>query len=162
SVDGRVGPATNLDLAKKQYIRIDDNPAYKLTSNATYSIWCKPKSHTIAYQGIFTKGETGFRIHFYGLPEWPDNTDPNTKVHKNITESCIESGGGGDFCPVEGVAQGADQGTAWKGHDIKNGEWHQLLVVLSGGKDVAYYVDGGHAVTWSGGGFVSGTEPVAI
>jgi hypothetical protein len=163
---GRVGPAALLDVAGKEYIVIEGSEskaAYHLVSTATYSIWVKPKSHTINYQGIFTKGETGFRIHFYGMPNWPDNTDPNTKVQKNITESCIEAPGGEDFCPVQGVAKpGDDQGTAWKGVDIKNGEWHFLTQVLNG-KKVSYYVDGDSAIAWSGGGnWVSGTEPVAI
>lgn len=155
---GRVGPAVNLDVTKGEFVRIEGaetKPIFQLTSKATYSIWANAKSHKINYQGIFTKGEKGFRIHYYGTAESGDNRG------KNITEPCVEVDGG-DFCPVEGVKQGADQGTAYLGVDVKIGEWFHLLVVTDKPK-VSYYINGAHRVTWSSGGnWTAGNEPLSI
>jgi hypothetical protein len=159
-VEGRTGPGVNLANSRKEYIRIEgsnNNPIYNLTSRATYSIWANAKSHEVNYQAIFTKGETGFRIHYYGLSSWSSNRG------KHITEPCIEMPGGGDFCPLAGVEKPGDPQTdTWKGVDVKPGEWFHLAAVLDKPR-VSYYVNGVHQITWENGGtWVSGSEPVCI
>jgi hypothetical protein len=43
---------------------------------------------------MFSKGEGGFRIHFYGAADWTENKG------KNIVEMCAEGTQSNDMCPV--------------------------------------------------------------
>ena len=133
SDQGRVGRATSLLNGKKQYIQIDGdkNQLFDVYEKMTYSIWAKPKSHTVSYQCMFSKGETGFRLHFYGEAGWNGG--------KNITEMCAEEVGGGDFCPVN-----------HKGVDVAANKWFLLTGVQDKPKGT-YYINGVQEATSTDG-----------
>src|SRR5262249_1835974 len=117
---GRVGKALSLTHDKKQWVKVDGakNALFDLYDRMTYSIWIYAKRHTVEYQSVFTKGETGFRMHYYGLPEWDDNKG------KNIVEICVEAVGGGDLCPLKG-----GDTAPWKGTDVAPGAWVHWVAV---------------------------------
>jgi hypothetical protein len=99
SAPGRVGPALSLSSAMMQYLQVDGGPdknaAFDKPDHMTYSLWVNPRSHTLEYQCMFSKGEGGFRIHFYGAADWSENKG------KNIVEMCAEGTQSNDMCPVK-------------------------------------------------------------
>jgi hypothetical protein len=122
---GRVGKATSLVHAKKQYIQIDGdkNKLFDIYDKMTYSIWVQQKSHTVEYQCMFSKGEGGFRIHFYGAADWGENKG------KHISEICVEAAG--DLCAVNPGG----------GTDVAPNKWLHLVGVHDHPK-MSYYVNG--------------------
>ena len=140
--EGRMGPALNLTRASKQYILIDGSaasPLYNPTpSKGTFSIWSNAKSHTGGYVAMFSKGETGFRIHYFG--DGPQ------------TEPCIDVGSY-DWCPLP---KGSHT-------NVDDNKWYHLMYVVD--KPSAwYYINGKLEVTEKDEGAwkTSGNEPVAI
>ncbi len=154
TIEGRVGKAVSLSHAKAQWIRLDGtkNQLFDIYNQMTYSIWIYPKSHTVEYQAAFTKGETGFRMHYYGMPTWTENRG------KNIVEICVESVGGGDICPLKG-----GNANAWQGTDVAPGKWFHW-VAIHNHPNVAFYLNGVLEVSSDEGGtWTSGAaKPVAI
>jgi hypothetical protein len=83
-----------------------------------------PKSHTVEYQCMFSKGEGGFRIHFYGAADWDDNKG------KNIVELCAEGPAKADICPVRpGVT------------DVSLGKW-TLITAVHDHPKLTLYING--------------------
>jgi hypothetical protein len=101
----------------------------------------------VDYQCMFSKGETGFRIHYYGSSGWTENDD------RHITEPCLDPG---DRCPLKG---GNDQ--AWKGTDVKPGAWFHLALVVRE-RAIAYYINGALEVEEGPDDVSSGSEILAI
>jgi hypothetical protein len=99
SAPGRVGPALSLASAMMQYLQVDGgvekNKFFDMPDKMTYSVWVNPKSHTVEYQCMFSKGEGSFRIHFYGASDWTENKG------RNIVEMCAEGTVSNDMCPVK-------------------------------------------------------------
>jgi hypothetical protein len=154
-VDGRVGKALALSHDKTQWLRLDPpekNKLYDIYEKMTYSIWLYTKSHTVEYQAIFTKGETGFRMHYYGMPDWTENRG------RHIVEICVEEMGGGDICPLKG-----GNANAWQGTDVAPGKWVHWVAVHDHPR-VSFYLNGVLEVTQSpGGAWTSGAaQPVGI
>ena len=117
----------------------------------TYSIWIYMKSHTVEYQAAFTKGETGFRMHYYGLPNWTENKN------KNIVEICVEEPGGGDICPLKG-----GNANAWQGTDVASGKWFHWVAVHNK-PNISFYLNAELEVSSNGGNsWTTGTKEVAI
>jgi Concanavalin A-like lectin/glucanases superfamily/Domain of unknown function (DUF2341) len=134
--DGRVGKAALLVHDKKQYIQVEEaekNKLFDIFNQMTYSIWVKPASHTVEYQCMFSKGEGGFRIHFYGSADWDENKG------KNITEICVESSG--DLCPVNPGG----------GTDVAPGKWFHLVGVHDHPK-ITYFINGAQEASESDSG----------
>lgn len=139
---GRVGPAVKLNRANKEYVLIDGSntsPLYNpLPSKGTFSIWSNAKSHAAAYIAMFAKGESGFRIHYFG-------TDPQT-------EPCIDVSNY-DWCPLP-------DGPFTR---VENNKWYHFVFVIDKPKSY-YYINGKLEVTktdtnaWK----AAGTEPVTI
>jgi hypothetical protein len=112
---GRVGPALSLTAATKQYLQVeaaDKNKLFDIFDKMTYSIWVNPRSHTVEYQCMFSKGEGSFRIHFYGATDWGENKG------KNIVEMCAEGTVSNDMCPVN-----------HNGSDVAPGKWTHIVAV---------------------------------
>jgi hypothetical protein len=150
NAEGRIGRAVDLEHDEKQYIRIEGserNELYQLDDNATYSIWVKAESHEVDYQCMFSKGENGFRIHYYGSASW------GTNMGKHITEPCLDPG---DRCPLKG---GNDQ--PWMGVDVKPDEWFHLAFVVRE-RAIEYYVNGVLEVEEGPGNVSSGFEILSI
>jgi hypothetical protein len=148
TADGRVGKAAALVHDSKQWIRVESaekNKLFDIFNQMTYSIWVKPKSHTVEYQCMFSKGEGGFRIHFYGSNDWTENKG------KNITEICAESSG--DLCPVN----------PGSGTDVAPDKWFHLVGVHDHPK-ITYYINGVQEATESDSGTwkSDATKPVII
>jgi hypothetical protein len=82
-----------------QYLQVDGgvekNKIFDMPDKMTYSLWVNPKTHDVEYQCMFSKGEGGFRIHFYGASDWDENK------HKNVVELCAEGTKSNDMCPVK-------------------------------------------------------------
>jgi hypothetical protein len=142
---GPVGPAVNLTRTRKEYIVIpgSEGGVYTLNTSATYSVWVNPRSQGIEYQAMFSKGEAGFRLHYYGVATWDSNKG------KYIVETCLDPG---DQCapPKQSPAS-----------DIKPGQWWLLALVHAGGKE-QFYVNGKLLETVGAGSVTSGGEPVTI
>jgi len=124
SGDGRIGKAALLHHAQKQWIEVPvaKSKPYDAVNQVTASVWVRAASHTVEYQCMFSKGEAGFRIHYYGLSDWDENHG------KNIVESCVE--GAEDECAVN------IQGT-----DVAPGKWFHLVMVQNHPK-LSTYVNG--------------------
>jgi hypothetical protein len=145
AVEGRIGSAVNLAVSKKQYVRIEGsntNPLFQINKTGTYSIWCNPRSHTITWQAMFTKGERGWRIHYWGLANWGGNNG------KHITCVCISPD---DRCSTPG-----GQGT-----DVSMGKWFHL-VMSQASTSVALYVNGRLETKMASSSYASGDEPLCI
>jgi hypothetical protein len=86
--DGRVGKGALLAHATNQWIQVPVAKAtlFDMPDKMTYSIWVMPKSHSVSYQCMLSKGEGSFRIHYVG-----------TSTH---VETCAEGTVNGDLCPV--------------------------------------------------------------
>jgi hypothetical protein len=156
NTDGRIGRAVDLEHDSKQYIRIEgsqEDSIYQLNTDATYSIWVKPESQNVGYQCMFSKGESGFRIHYYGEVAWTSNKDPNTGKSKHITEPCLDPG---DRCPLKG-----GNAESWQGTDVGPNEWFHLAFVVRG-KAIEYYINGALEVKEGPGNVSSGTEILTI
>jgi hypothetical protein len=150
NADGRIGRAVDLEHDDKQYIRIEGserNELYQLDDNATYSIWVKAESHEVDYQCMFSKGENGFRIHYYGSSSW------GTNMGKHITEPCLDPG---DRCPLKG---GNDQ--PWMGVDVMPDAWFHLVFVVRN-RAIEYYINGVLEVEEGSGNVSSGFEILSI
>jgi Concanavalin A-like lectin/glucanases superfamily/Domain of unknown function (DUF2341) len=146
--DGRVGKAAVLVHDQKQYIHVEGtekNKLFDIFNQMTFSIWVKPKTHTVEYQCMFSKGEGGFRIHFYGAADWDENKG------KNITEICVESAG--DLCSVNPGG----------GTDVAPDKWFHLVGVTDHPKST-YYINGAQEAqeTDSGGWKSDASKPVSI
>jgi biopolymer transport protein ExbB len=151
SAEGRIGKGASLSHARTQWIRLDGadkNALFDIHDSVTYSIWVRPRSHTVEYQTAFSKGETGFRLHYYGAADWDENKG------RNIVEACAESARptSNDICPVNHA-----------GTDVAPGKWFHLLAVQEHPK-VSLYVNGVlEATVADGGPWTSGPAlPVAI
>jgi hypothetical protein len=123
--DGRVGKAANLSHASNQYLKVADmekNKLFDTFNQTTFSIWVHPKSHTVNYQCMFSKGEGSFRIHYYGLAEYYGN--------RHLTEICVE-GPNYDECPVNEKS----------GTSVEPGKWWHLVGVTDHPK-INYYING--------------------
>jgi hypothetical protein len=115
--DGRVGKATLLSHAQGQYIQVPTAKAtiYDMTEKMTYSIWFNAKSrNAVSYQGVFTKGEGSFRLHFIGT--------------SNATECCIESTIHNDICAVGKT-------------ETSTGKWYHMMAVHDR-PNIYYYLNG--------------------
>jgi hypothetical protein len=139
---GRVGPALSLNRANKEYVLIngsESSPLFNpLPTKGTFSIWANSKTHPLAYIGMFAKGETGFRIHFYGTG--------------TQTEPCIDVLGspGYDWCMP---SKAKHQNNIWYHYVIvidKPGMWYYA----NGAKDNNQMDQG----TWR----TDGPEPLTI
>ncbi|HEX9295522.1 MAG TPA: DUF2341 domain-containing protein [Polyangiaceae bacterium] len=154
TIEGRIGKAASLTHSKLQWIRLDGdkNALFDIYNQMTYSIWIYAKSHTVEYQAAFTKGETGFRMHYYGMPSWTENRG------KNIVEICVESAGGGDICPLKG-----GNANAWQGTDVAPGKWFHW-VAIHNNPNLTFYLNSVLEVSANEGGtWTSGAaKPVAI
>jgi hypothetical protein len=154
SISGRIGPAARLEHDKTQWIRVDGddkNALFDLYEKMSYSVWIYALSHSVDYQCAFSKGETGFRMHFYGSNEWDDNKG------KHITEACVEQVGGEDLCPLKGGEM------PWLGTDVKLGQWWHWTVVQDY-PSIRIYLNGTLEVeNTDGGDWTSGAKaPVGI
>ena len=151
TIAGRVGQAVSLDHSKTQWIRLDGdkNKLFDIYNKLTYSIWIYAKSHTVEYQAAFTKGETGFRMHYYGLADWTENKN------RNIVEICVN--GGSSICPLKG---GND--AAWKGTDVAPGKWFHWVAVHNYPKLTFYLNAVLEASSDEAGTWKSGPEVLAI
>jgi Concanavalin A-like lectin/glucanases superfamily/Domain of unknown function (DUF2341) len=154
-VDGRVGKAVSLHHDRHQWLRVDgsaNNQKFNLVAHSTYSIWTYANSHTVEYQCAFSRGETGFRLHYYGAADWDDN------MGKHIVESCTELVGGADLCPLKG-----GENAPWKGTDVAPGKWWHWTVVNDYPK-IHFYLNGVEEVSltsvddWTSGA----AKPVGI
>jgi hypothetical protein len=135
SAPGRVGPALSLASSMMQYLQVDGgvdkNKVFDMPDHMTYSIWVNPKSHTVEYQCMFSKGEGGFRIHFYGAADWTENKG------KNIVEMCAEGTQSNDMCPV---APGKT--------DVAIGKW-TLITAVHDKPKLTLYINGAQEATIS-------------
>jgi hypothetical protein len=139
---GRVGPAVRLDRGKQEYILVDGSqasPLYNpLPAKGTFSIWSNARSHPAAYIAMFAKGESGFRIHYFGSGAQ--------------TEPCIDVASY-DWCPLPSGAFTR----------VENNRWYHFVFVLDKPRSW-YYINGKLEVTatdtnaWK----TTGTEPVTI
>ena len=103
--DGRIGKAALLALASRQWIQVglEKSKLYDMPNKMTYSVWAFAKTHTTSYQAHLTKGEGGFRLHYFGTTD--------------IVETCLESGAGNnDLCPVNN-----------NGTRVVDGQWFHLV-----------------------------------
>jgi hypothetical protein len=149
SAPGRIGNALSLASASKQYLQVDleKSKLFDLPNKMTYSLWVNPKSHTVEYQCMFSKGEGGFRIHFYGSSSWDENRG------RNIVEMCAEGTASNDMCPVK-------PGT---GTDVAPGKW-TLITAVHDHPRLFLYVNGAQEATitanetWKS----DATKPVSI
>ncbi|TWP51021.1 DUF2341 domain-containing protein [Lentzea tibetensis] len=139
---GRVGQALSLNRAKSEYVLLDGSdksPLFNpLPAKGTFSIWSNAKTHPAAYIAMFSKGETGFRIHYFG--DGPQ------------TEPCIDVANY-DWCPLP-------DGAFTK---VDNNKWYHFTFVLDK-PNAYYYINGKLEVTkkdtnaWK----TAGAEPVTI
>jgi hypothetical protein len=155
TTDGRIGKAVALEHDDRQWLRLDGNDKnalFDVHQQVTYSLWVRPESHTVDYQCAFSKGETGFRIHYYGSSEWDDNHN------KHIMEPCVEAVGGTDLCPLRGGNE-----NAWQGTDVAPGSWWHLTIVHDH-PNISFYINGELEVTvdWGGTWTSGAARPVAI
>jgi hypothetical protein len=139
---GRVGPALKLNRANKEYVVLEGSstsPLYNpLPSKGTFSIWSNAKSHPAAYIAMFAKGETGFRIHYFGAgPQ---------------TEPCIDVSNY-DWCPLP-------SGAFTK---VENNAWYHFVFVIDK-PNAWYYINGKLEVaqTDTNAWKTAGNEPVTI
>ncbi|HET7722964.1 MAG TPA: DUF2341 domain-containing protein, partial [Acidimicrobiales bacterium] len=136
SAPGRIGPALSLASGMMQYLQVDGgvekNKVFDMPNKMTYSIWVNPKSHTVEYQCMFSKGEGGFRIHFYGASSWSENRG------RHIVELCAEGTQSNDLCPVK-------PGT---GTDVAIGKW-SLIHAVHDHPRLILYVNGVQEATIS-------------
>jgi hypothetical protein len=136
---GRVGPAVNLNRANKEYVLIngsETSPLFNpLPSKGTFSIWANSKSHPADYIAMFAKGETGFRIHFFGSG--------------TQTEPCIDVAGY-DWCMPSKTKH-------------ENNKWYHYLIVIDK-PGMWYYANGALDKTEKDEGSwkTLGAEPVTI
>ena len=132
---GRIGPALSLASSMMQYLQVDGgvdkNKVFDMPDHMTYSIWVNPKSHTVEYQCMFSKGEGGFRIHFYGAADWTENKG------KNIVEMCAEGTQSNDMCPV---APGKT--------DVAIGKW-TLITAVHDKPKLTLFINGAQEATLS-------------
>jgi hypothetical protein len=115
--DGRVGKATLLSHATGQFIQVPaaKSTIYDMTEKMTYSIWFNAKTrNAVSYQGVFTKGEGSFRLHFIGTT--------------NATECCIESTIHNDICAVGKT-------------EVATGKWYHMMAVHDR-PNIYYYLNG--------------------
>jgi hypothetical protein len=87
--DGRVGKATLLANAAKQWIEVDvsKTKAFDVPDKQTWSAWVFAKTHTTSYQCMLAKaGEKGYRFHYFGT--------------STTVETCTEDPVNNDLCPV--------------------------------------------------------------
>jgi hypothetical protein len=153
TTDARIGKGVALTHAQNQWIRLEGakNSLFTFQDQMTYSIWIYMKTHTVEYQAAFTKGETGFRMHYYGLPSWTENKN------RNIVEICAESQGGGDLCPLKG-----GNANAWQGTDVAAGQWFHW-VAIHNKPNLTFYLNAVLEVSSNEGGtWTTGTKEVAI
>jgi hypothetical protein len=120
---GRIGNAILLASAQRQWAEVSPEKSVLKPEKMTYSIWFNAKSHTIAYQCMFSKGEGDFRLHYVGLASYYGN--------KHITENCLESATTNDVCPVD----------SQNGTDAKPGTWFHILAVHDQ-PETLFYVNG--------------------
>ncbi|GLZ28967.1 hypothetical protein Lesp02_11570 [Lentzea sp. NBRC 105346] len=139
---GRVGPALKLDRNKSEYVLLDGSDTSKLfnplPAKGTFSIWSNARSHPKDYIAMFSKGESGFRIHYFGAgPQ---------------TEPCIDVANY-DWCPLP-------DGPFTK---VDNNKWYHFVFVLDK-PNAWYYINGKLEVTKqdTGAWKTTGTEPVTI
>jgi concanavalin A-like lectin/glucanase superfamily protein/uncharacterized protein DUF2341 len=132
---GRIGNALSLSSSMMQYLQVDGgvdkNKVFDMPDHMTYSIWVNPKSHTVEYQCMFSKGEGGFRIHFYGAADWTENKG------KNIVEMCAEGTTSNDMCPVKPGAT-----------DVALGKW-TLITAVHDHPKLTLYINGAQEATLS-------------
>ena len=153
NTDARIGKGASLSHAENQWIRLDGtkNSLFNFQDQMTYSIWVYMKSHTVGYQAAFTKGETGFRMHYYGLSSWAENR------MRHIVEICVENTGGGDICPLKG-----GNANAWQGTDVAAGQWFHW-VAIHNKPNLSYYLNAVLEISSNEGGtWTTGTKEVAI
>jgi hypothetical protein len=135
SAPGRIGPALSLASSMMQYLQVDGgvdkNKVFDMPDHMTYSIWVNPKSHTVEYQCMFSKGEGGFRIHFYGAADWSENKG------KHIVEMCAEGTQSNDMCPVKPGAT-----------DVSLGKW-TLITAVHDKPKLTLYINGAQEATLS-------------
>jgi hypothetical protein len=139
---GRVGQALKLNRANSEYVVLEGSntsPLYNpLPSKGTFSIWSNAKTHPAAYIAMFAKGESGFRIHYFGTG--------------SQTEPCIDVANY-DWCPLP-------SGGFTK---VENNAWYHFVFVIDKPKSW-YYINGKLEVTqtdtnaWK----ATGNEPVTI
>jgi hypothetical protein len=105
--DGKIGKGTLLVHAKDQWIQVAPEKAkpFDIFNQMTSSIWVKAKTHTVEYQCMFSKGEGGFRIHYYGAADWTENGG------RHIVETCVE--GAEDECSVNYKGTSVAPGDTW-------------------------------------------------
>jgi hypothetical protein len=125
SSDGRVGKAALLAHAQQQWIQVPvaKSHPYDIFNQMTNSIWVQPKSHAVEYQCMFSKGEGGFRIHYYGIDTWDENKG------KHLVETCLK--GAGDQCALN-----------LTGTDVAPGaNWYHMVAVYDHPK-ISLYING--------------------
>jgi hypothetical protein len=146
---GRIGKGLSLTASMKQYLQIDaadKNKLFDIYDKMTYSIWVNPKSHTVEYQCMLSKGEGSFRIHFYGALDWGENKG------KNIVEMCAEGTVSNDMCPIN-----------HNGTDVALNKWSHIVAVHDHPK-LTLYINGAQEATltineqWKS----DATKPVSI
>jgi len=154
AVAGRVGNAVALVHDRRQWLRVDGaeaNRRFDIHDRITYSLWVQARSHTVEYQCAFSKGETGFRAHYYGDASWDDNRG------KHIVEPCVEHVGGDDLCPLKGGK------SPWLGTDVAPGRWWHWVVVHDH-PHIRFYLNGALEVEvdWGGDWTSSAARPVGL
>lgn len=139
---GVVGNALNLNRAKSEYVLLPGSESSSLfnplPSKGTFSIWSNAKTHPAAYIAMFSKGETGFRIHYFGSG---DQTEP-----------CIDVANY-DWCPLPSGAY----------TKVKNNTWYHFVFVIDK-PNAYYYINGKLEVgkTDTNAWKTAGAEPVTI
>jgi len=139
---GVVGNALNLNRARSEYVLLPGSESSSLfnplPAKGTFSVWSNAKTHPAAYIAMFSKGETGFRIHYFGSG---DQTEP-----------CIDVANY-DWCPLP-------SGSYTK---VKNNTWYHFVFVIDK-PNAYYYINGKLEVgkTDTNAWKTTGTEPVTI
>ncbi|WP_346133549.1 DUF2341 domain-containing protein [Lentzea roselyniae] len=139
---GVVGNALSLSRARSEYVLLPGSESSglfnPLPSKGTFSIWSNAKTHPAAYIAMFSKGETGFRIHYFG--------------EGDQTEPCIDVANY-DWCPLPSGAY----------TKVKNNTWYHFVFVIDK-PNAYYYINGKLEVgkTDTNAWKTTGTEPVTI
>jgi hypothetical protein len=140
SGEGRIGKAVLLENAKRQWVGIglEKSKLYDKPEKMTYSLWAYAKTHTVSYQCHFSKGEKGFRLHYFG--------------NSTIVETCLEHPTMNDLCPVKN-----------NGAKVVPGQWFHLTGVHDFPKHGIYVNGVLDAMFTSAGPWISDpTKPVMI
>ncbi|KJK33150.1 hypothetical protein UK23_47345 [Lentzea aerocolonigenes] len=139
---GVVGNALSLNRSKSEYVLLPGSETSglfnPLPSKGTFSVWSNAKTHPAAYIAMFSKGESGFRIHYFG--------------EGDQTEPCVDVANY-DWCPLP-------SGGYTK---VKNNTWYHFVFVLDK-PNAYYYINGKLEVgkTDTNAWKTAGTEPVTI